>query len=72
MTRLQGLLKQLPGLQTEFPQTLTEFTVFPKLPPELRRKIWGIAAMEPRDIKIFKLEASGCDSRVYGQVTSNP
>jgi len=72
MTRLQDLLKQLPRLQIKFPQALTEFTLFPKLPVELRRTIWGIAAMEPRYIKVFILEARRRDSRIDGQVRSDP
>jgi hypothetical protein len=35
----------------EFP-VLTEFTLFPKLPKELRIKVWQLAACEPRIIEI--------------------
>ncbi|PMD32948.1 hypothetical protein L207DRAFT_590022 [Hyaloscypha variabilis F] len=51
MTRLQNLLTQLPKLEIALP-SLTTFTIFPKLPAELRNKIWKYASMEPRDINL--------------------
>jgi hypothetical protein len=52
MSRLQHLLSSLPPLEIPQPPpfSLVEFTLFPKLPPELRDKIWTYAAEEPRTI----------------------
>jgi hypothetical protein len=50
MTRLQGLLDQLPKLDITFP--LTSFTLLPKRPSELRNKICKYAAMVRRDISL--------------------
>jgi hypothetical protein len=48
--RLRDLLSKLPKLTVTFPQPLNleRFTLFPKLPIELRLKIRGYAACEPR------------------------
>lgn len=54
MSRLQALLRTLPRLQIAAPQPpLNEFSKFPLLPIELRLKVWGIAACEPRVVKFF-------------------
>jgi hypothetical protein len=50
MTRLQGLLAQLPKLAIPLPHT--SFTLFPNLPSELRNNIWKYAVMVPRDINL--------------------
>src|ERR1700712_3895284 len=50
MSRLQLLGAQLPKLA--MPSMVTTPTTFPmssKLAPELRNKIWGVAAMEARE-----------------------
>ena len=53
-TRLQNLLIDLPKLN--FPLSPpTTFTVFLKLPLELRNKIWKDAAMVPRDINLREI-----------------
>jgi hypothetical protein len=35
---------------------LTEFTLFPKLPKELRIKVWELAAREPRIVEVCQLQ----------------
>ena len=58
MSRLQNLLAKLPRLVVEervrafSHHDLTEFTIFSKLPPELRNKVWAMASSEPRAIMI--------------------
>jgi len=52
-SRVQLLCQGLPKLSIPgFAKHLDTFTLFPKLPPELRDKIWGYAArdIEPREI----------------------
>lgn len=61
MSRIQELIhKHAPltiprgeefSAYVEPPPALDEFTCFPKLPNELRHKIWGIAANVPRMVK---------------------
>jgi len=51
-TRAQELCAQLPKLT--IPTLLTEFTLFPDLPRELRNKIWFFVAHEPRYLKLFQ------------------
>ncbi|KAL2062061.1 hypothetical protein VTL71DRAFT_6327 [Oculimacula yallundae] len=53
MSRLKNLLIRLPTLKTTcLPAPLTEFTLFGKLPLELRRIIIAFAAHEPREVLI--------------------
>ena len=58
ISRLQDLLSSLPPLKIPqtLPFSLVEFTLFPKLPPELRDKIWTYAAQEPRIIVLQEVE----------------
>ena len=58
MTRLQGLLAQLPKL--DIPLPYTKFTLFPELPTELRNKIWKCAAMVSRDINLEYKDYYAC------------
>ena len=57
-TRVQSLLATLPRLDIDQSEkfhpgnNLQEFHYFAKLPPEIRKMIWGFAAHEPRIIKI--------------------
>jgi len=51
MSRLQLLCKKLPKLVIP-PRLLTTFTLFSKLPLELRNKVWGFVATVPRDIHL--------------------
>ncbi|KAG4429606.1 hypothetical protein IFR05_014913 [Cadophora sp. M221] len=73
MTRLQALLSTLPPI-TLPPRSepLTEFTLFPKLPRELRNKIWEHTTQVSRKVKVFELDTAstenGWDSRVDGQM----
>jgi hypothetical protein len=48
MSRLRSLLSTLPKLDVTNCYFLQTFTVFPELPPELRLKIWRVAAFHPR------------------------
>ncbi|CZR63584.1 uncharacterized protein PAC_13481 [Phialocephala subalpina] len=51
--RLHGLLSTLPKIQLDLAQPLDTFTCFPKLPVELRLKIWKYASRnEPRTINL--------------------
>ncbi|KAL5325325.1 hypothetical protein ACEPPN_006450 [Leptodophora sp. 'Broadleaf-Isolate-01'] len=72
MTRLQALLSTLPPITLPAPPTpLQEFTLFPRLPAEMRNKIWKHATQVSRKVKIFELNTvsthKGWDSRVEGQ-----
>jgi hypothetical protein len=49
--RFQILLKVLTTLAPQ--KTEMMFTCFPKLPTEVRNRIWEFAAQEPRDIKLY-------------------
>jgi len=55
MSRLKTLLSKLPPLviPAQGGINLYEFTLFPKLPPEIRDMIWCVAALEPRRIKLL-------------------
>jgi hypothetical protein len=48
MSRFKSLLSTLPKLELTNCYSPRSFTVFPKLPPELRLKIWRIASFYPR------------------------
>ncbi|CZT13643.1 uncharacterized protein RAG0_17150 [Rhynchosporium agropyri] len=48
--RLRNLLSSLPAIDTKPAPTQKEFTLFPTLPSELRAKIIGFAAHEPRQV----------------------
>jgi hypothetical protein len=51
MSRLTTLLSTLPPLAVPQPsEPLHTFKLFPKLAPELRLKIWGYAARQPRTL----------------------
>ena len=52
MSRVQRLCRELPKLTILHP--LDEFALFPKLPLELRYRIWGLTAMVPRNIYLRK------------------
>ncbi|PVH70522.1 hypothetical protein DL98DRAFT_661119 [Cadophora sp. DSE1049] len=72
MTRLQSLLSTLPPIDLPVrPMPLKEFTLFPKLPAELRSKVWRYATQVTRKVKLFELGSlstkNGCDSKVEGQ-----
>jgi hypothetical protein len=72
MSRLERLLHNLPRLLSpEAPSrsTLVEFTLFPRLPLELKQKIWFYAANHPRVIHLVKDGAikPGRTSRVTAQ-----
>jgi len=49
MSRIQNLLSQLPKLTAVLPE-LETFTIFSKLPSELRARVWRFAAMHPSEI----------------------
>ena len=66
MSRLQTLLADLPRLALPH-GSLTEFTLFPKLPIELRREIWKHVSFEPRIIKLFDFRGCFSTRRVGGQ-----
>ncbi|KAH7311054.1 hypothetical protein BKA65DRAFT_558877 [Rhexocercosporidium sp. MPI-PUGE-AT-0058] len=73
MTRLQALLSTLPPITLSTrPTPLKEFSLFPKLPAELRNKVWKHATQVYRKVKIFELNTisteKGWDSRVEGQI----
>lgn len=58
-TRVQTLLLSLPKLRTDLKRSFI-FTYFSRLPPELRVKIWKIAAQnEPRTIPIHHKTTEG-------------
>ncbi|XMA18894.1 hypothetical protein WAI453_011685 [Rhynchosporium graminicola] len=48
--RLRNLLSSLPAIDTKPAPTQKEFTLFPTIPVELRVKIIGFAAHEPRQV----------------------
>ncbi|KAE9365515.1 hypothetical protein N431DRAFT_473564 [Stipitochalara longipes BDJ] len=64
MSRLKPLLSTLPPPQppAEHGRNLHEFTLFPKLPPEVRDMIWAIAASEPRMVKLIVGKGSRADT----------
>ena len=53
INRLQSFLSELPKLNIPLPAPTT-FTIFSKLPPELRDNIWELAAIVPRDINLCR------------------
>jgi hypothetical protein len=62
MCRVKTLCSQLPKLRIpEPPVTPREFTLFPKLPPELRVKVWGFGANIPRNIELYFLNPLGVE-----------
>jgi hypothetical protein len=53
-TRLTALLSQLPKLTIPLPlQPLETFTLFPRLPIDIRVKLWKLMSTQPRKIKLF-------------------
>lgn len=67
-SRFKSLPKSLEPFQTSFSPILEDFTCFPKLPPEMREKIWAFAACEQRTIKLIPKSLIGLESpRVKGQ-----
>jgi hypothetical protein len=53
-TRMRDLLSKLPNLTVAgFPKDLETFTLFPNLPLELRRNIWGYAGDHPRTLQLI-------------------
>lgn len=75
MSRLQNLLSGLPVLDVALRagsfETETTFPYFPKLPNELRDKVWDMVSHHRRDIKLFLhngvRESFGDSSEVAGQ-----
>ncbi len=72
MSRLKNLLNSLPPLTLPYQQqALAEFTLFPKLPLELRNKIWRHTTEDTRIIKLYEIQtistAYGWESSVKGQ-----
>ncbi|KAL5325323.1 hypothetical protein ACEPPN_006448 [Leptodophora sp. 'Broadleaf-Isolate-01'] len=74
MGRVKKLLATLPPLTIpESPVYLQEFTLFPKLPENLRHHIWSFVGSEPRYIKLIELDRrypssyQTWDSSVSGQ-----
>jgi hypothetical protein len=55
MSRLKQLLSSLPRLQVRS-LALNTFACFPRLPREIRNKIWAFAALEPRVIPLFIMQ----------------
>jgi len=59
MSRLKELLGALPSLELDIDrdadefENCTNFPQFPKLPNELRDKVWEISSHHPRYIKLF-------------------
>jgi len=53
-TRFTALLSQLPKLTIPLPlQPLETFTLFPRLPIDIRVKIWKLMSTQPRKVKLF-------------------
>ncbi|CZR62523.1 uncharacterized protein PAC_12420 [Phialocephala subalpina] len=52
MVRLKEILKTLPPLEIPHPVPTT-FYPFPRLPNELKNKIWGYAVSEPRYVRVY-------------------
>ncbi|KAG4429603.1 hypothetical protein IFR05_014910 [Cadophora sp. M221] len=78
MSRAKKLLAALPPLAIPDPPVyLQEFTLFPKLPENLRHHIWSFVASEPRKIKLIELDrryppsSQTWDSSIAGQL-KNP
>ncbi|PMD19941.1 hypothetical protein NA56DRAFT_660207 [Hyaloscypha hepaticicola] len=66
MTRLQQLCSLLPKLSVSVlsPWQLEAFTLFPKLPIEIRLKIWGLTASEGK--RYYELCTEICFRRRFG------
>jgi hypothetical protein len=59
-TRLTALLSQLPKLTIPLPlQPLETFTLFPRLPIDIRVKVWKLMSTQPRKVKLFFDTPSG-------------
>ncbi|KAE9365523.1 hypothetical protein N431DRAFT_447172 [Stipitochalara longipes BDJ] len=55
-TRLTALASSLPKLSIPLPlNPLETFPLFPKLPIDIRVKIWKLIALKPRQVKLFLL-----------------
>jgi hypothetical protein len=68
MIRLKKLLKTLLHLNVHFPKRHEEFVLFPKLPIELRLRVWKFVAHRPREVKIYLFTSDfGIKSNVEGQ-----
>ncbi|KAH8790337.1 hypothetical protein F5882DRAFT_517232 [Hyaloscypha sp. PMI_1271] len=53
-TRFTALLSQLPKLTIPLPlQPLETFTLFPRLPIDIRVEIWKLMSTQPRKVKLF-------------------
>ncbi|KAN0089563.1 hypothetical protein V8E51_019823 [Hyaloscypha variabilis] len=67
-TLVKALLQDLPRIATSFESTPTPtFTLFPKLPRELRNRIWHMEAFESRVIKLVPYNVAA-SQRVEGQL----
>jgi hypothetical protein len=66
MSRFKLLCHKLPKLSIPLPPLQT-FALFPELPKELRDEIWRLAALIPRDVKIWNIYHGGTSLRVSGQ-----
>jgi len=69
-TRLHDLLAQLPKLEISHP--LETFGLFPKLPVELRCRIWGYASFAPRKIIVGGRFSSSSILQNYGRWNTVP
>jgi len=57
MSRLQQLLKQLPPIKVDLPGE-PEFTLFSRLPNELKNNVWKHLVSEPRCVRIYDIMES--------------
>jgi hypothetical protein len=62
-----GPKKSSTATSNSHSQNLQKFTVFENLAPELRLKIWQLAASEPRDIKLYVLSPEWKDKELKKQ-----
>jgi len=74
---LKALMASIQPLEIPSPFTNEElaFTLFPKLPPELRRQIWHHVASEPRIVYLFhtdKYSSSRSDNTTRSSQTTCP
>lgn len=53
------------GPEEDTPKPLTEFTVFPNLPPEMRLRIWAAMCPGPRVVKIKSLAGVPLNSEYH-------
>ena len=69
--RLKFLLKSLPRLAIEHEHpVLKEFTLFPRLPIELRNNIWELVCFQPRVVRLLPEHSpflSATEHKVKGQ-----